>query len=72
MLSISLNNNNNLKISLYKIIFICYVTYIDSRFMSYQERKKHFIYGYVASDMVKDHSDSEKKHQLLPLQDYSF
>ena len=29
----------------------------------------HFIYGYIASDMVKDHSDSEKKvkfpHRLL-------
>ena len=26
----------------------------------------HFIYGYVASDMVKDHSDSEKGNPLPP------
>ena len=26
----------------------------------------HFIYGYMASDMVKDHSDSEKGNQLPP------
>ena len=26
----------------------------------------HFIYGYLASDMVKDHSDSEKGHLLPP------
>ena len=26
----------------------------------------HFIYGYMASDMVKDHSDSEKENLLLP------
>ena len=25
----------------------------------------HFIYGYMASDMVKDHSDSEKGNPLL-------
>ena len=28
--------------------------------------KTHFIYGYMASDMVKDHSDSEKGNPLLP------
>ena len=27
---------------------------------------KHFIYGYMASDMVKDHSDSEKGNLLPP------
>ena len=27
---------------------------------------KHFIYGYMASDMVKDHSDSEKGNPLPP------
>ena len=27
----------------------------------------HFIYGYMASDMVKDHSDSEKGNPLPPL-----
>ena len=26
----------------------------------------HFIYGYMASDMVKDHSDSEKGNLLPP------
>ena len=26
----------------------------------------HFIYGYMASDMVKDHSDNEKKTPLPP------
>ena len=26
----------------------------------------HFIYGYMASDMVKDHSDSERGNPLLP------
>ena len=26
----------------------------------------HFIYGYMASDMVKDHSDSETGNPLLP------
>ena len=26
----------------------------------------HFIYGYMASDMVKDHSDSEKGNPLQP------
>ena len=26
----------------------------------------HFIYSYMASDMVKDHSDSEKGNLLLP------
>ena len=26
----------------------------------------HFIYGYMASDMVKDHSDSKRGNQLLP------
>ena len=26
----------------------------------------HFIYGYMASDMVKDHSDSEKGTPLPP------
>ena len=26
----------------------------------------HFIYGYMASDMVKDHSDSERGNALLP------
>ena len=26
----------------------------------------HFIYGYIASDMVKDHSDSEKGNPLPP------
>ena len=26
----------------------------------------HFIYKFMASDMVKDHSDSEKRNQLLP------
>ena len=26
----------------------------------------HFIYGYMASDMVKDHSDSEKGKLLPP------
>ena len=26
----------------------------------------HFIYGYMVSDMVKDHSDSEKGNPLLP------
>ena len=27
----------------------------------------HFIYGYMASDMIKDHSDSEKGNPLSPL-----
>ena len=27
----------------------------------------HFIYGYMASDMVKDHSDSKRKDLLPPL-----
>ena len=44
-------------------------------FMKTQTRKemfyltthsKHFIYGYMASDMVKDHSDSEKGNPLPP------
>ena len=26
----------------------------------------HFIYGYMASDMVKDHSDSKKGNPLPP------
>ena len=26
----------------------------------------HFIYGYMASDMVKDHSDSERGNPLPP------
>ena len=26
----------------------------------------HFIYGYMASNMVKDHSDSERGNPLLP------
>ena len=26
----------------------------------------HFIYGYMASDMVEDHSDSEKGNPLPP------
>ena len=26
----------------------------------------HFIYGYMASDMVKDHSDSEEGNLLPP------
>ena len=26
----------------------------------------HFIYGYMASDIVKDHSDSEKGNPLPP------
>ena len=26
----------------------------------------HFIHGYMASDMVKDHSDSERGNPLLP------
>ena len=26
----------------------------------------HFMYGYMASDMVKDHSDSEKGNPLPP------
>ena len=26
----------------------------------------HFIYGYMASDMVKDHSDSDKGNPLPP------
>ena len=26
----------------------------------------HFIYGYMASDMVKDHFDSEKENPLPP------
>ena len=26
----------------------------------------NFIYGYMASDMVKDHSDSEKRNPLPP------
>ena len=26
----------------------------------------HFIYGYMVSDMVKDHSDSEKGNPLPP------
>ena len=26
----------------------------------------HFIYGYMASDMFKDHSDSEKGNPLSP------
>ena len=26
----------------------------------------HFIYGYMASDMVKEHSDSEKGNPLPP------
>ena len=26
----------------------------------------HFIYGYMAPDMVKDHSDSEKGNPLPP------
>ena len=26
----------------------------------------HFIYGYMASDMVKDHSDNEKGNPLPP------
>ena len=26
----------------------------------------HFIYGYMASDMVNDHSDSERGNPLLP------
>ena len=26
----------------------------------------HFIYGYMASDMVKDHSDGEKGNPLSP------
>ena len=26
----------------------------------------HFIYGYMASDMVKDHSDSERGNVLPP------
>ena len=26
----------------------------------------HFIYGYMASDMVKDHSDSDKENLLPP------
>ena len=27
----------------------------------------HFIYGYMVSDMVKDHSDSERGNPLMPL-----
>ena len=26
----------------------------------------HFIYGYMVSDMVKDHSDSERRNPLPP------
>ena len=26
----------------------------------------HFIYGYMAPDMVKDHSDSERRNPLPP------
>ena len=26
----------------------------------------HFIFGYMVSDMVKDHSDSERGNLLLP------
>ena len=26
----------------------------------------HFIYGYMVTDMVKDHSDSKRGYQLLP------
>ena len=26
----------------------------------------HFIYGYMASDIVKDHSDSERGNPVLP------
>ena len=27
----------------------------------------HFVYGYMASDMVKNHSDSERRNPLPPL-----
>ena len=46
------------------------------RRLGFQERERemfyltthstHFINGYMASDMVKDHSDSEKGNPLLP------
>ena len=40
--------------------------YILEREMFYLTmHSTHFIYGYMASDMVKDHSDSEKGN-LLP------
>ena len=28
---------------------------------------RYFIYGYVAMDMIKDHSDSKEGNLLLPL-----
>ena len=31
-----------------------------------KEGRKYFIYGYMVSHMVKDHSDSEKENLLLP------
>ena len=34
-------------------------------------RSTHFIYGYIASDMVKDHSDSERGNPMLPQTDAS-
>ena len=48
--------------------FICTIPHSDS------ERKEmfyltthstHFIYGYMASDMVKDHSDSERERKEM-------
>ena len=41
--------------------------YLKEREMFYlTTHSTHFIYGYMASDMVKDHSDSEKGNPLSP------
>ena len=48
------------------IIMTIIKTTIIERNVYLTTHSTHFIYGYMASDMVKDHSDSEKGNLLPP------
>ena len=48
-------------------VYVCVRLLQEGRKMFYvTTHSTHFIYGYMASDMVKDHLDSERGNPLPP------
>ena len=51
---------------IYIYICVCVCVRERDKFFYLTTHSTHFIYGYMASDMVKHHSDSEKGNPLPP------
>ena len=50
----------------YRCMSSCVTDWREREMFYLTTHSTHFIYGYMASDMVKDHSDSEKGNPLPP------